>query len=356
MLEKRRFIDKKDDYGSFAAEFYDNKVRLGKTELPVGQLSTEFLELDDSRLNSLREKTIALKDAGQNLYTVTTTRLFKKDLKDFLPCFKLFLDELDKLPLFAYLKINQKEVIDAFVAMYNSNKIEKNAEFLGTFLADLLAYHDEIYIFRLYADALLDDYVNKSEFRSPKCYAKETQKFFADKELQEKLRGMLHPEAYDNIFMIEQPVNIDYVTRKKSNGEYVIAERTIYRSLGGLLKADLFKALIAGNAPRVCQNCNRYFLTIGGSQILYCNRKAPNDPKGRTCLKVGRYIKQQKLKEIPYEKAYSKAYDRLKKRKQYGTLDDAQWNTLVAKIQNIRDDARNGKISDTAAVEKLNGN
>lgn len=32
-----------------------------------------------------------------------------------------------------------------------------------------------------------------------------------------------------------------------------------------------------------------------------------------------------------------------------------QWNTLVAKIQNIRDDARNGKISDTAAVEKLNG-
>lgn len=121
------------------------------------------------------------------------------------------------------------------------------------------------------------------------------------------------------------------------------------------MKADLFKALIADNAPRVCQNCNRYFLTIGGSQILYCNRKAPNDPNGRTCLKVGKYIKQQKLKEIPYEKAYSKAYDRLKKRKQYGTLDDAQWNILVAKIQNIRDDARNGKISDSEAVEILNG-
>lgn len=216
-------IERKNDYGSFAAEFYGNKVCLGKTELPVGQLSTEFLKLDDNSLNSLREKTITLKDAAQSLYTVTSAKLFKKNLKDFLSCFKSFLDELDKLPLFTYLKINQKEVVDAFVAMYNSDRIEKNAEFLGAFLADLLAYHDEIYIFRLYADALLDDYVNKSELRHPKCYAKETQRFFSDKELQNKLRGMLHPEAYDNIFMIEQPVNIDYVPLKKSNGEYVIA-------------------------------------------------------------------------------------------------------------------------------------
>lgn len=70
MLEQRRLIDKKDDYGSFAAEFYGNMVCFGKIELPVGQLSTEFLELDDSRLNSLREKTIALKDSAQNLYTI----------------------------------------------------------------------------------------------------------------------------------------------------------------------------------------------------------------------------------------------------------------------------------------------
>lgn len=47
MLKQRRLIDKKDDYGSFSAGFYGNMVCFEKTELPVGQLSTEFSELDD---------------------------------------------------------------------------------------------------------------------------------------------------------------------------------------------------------------------------------------------------------------------------------------------------------------------
>ena len=45
MLEKRRLEDKKDDYASFRAEFYADRVVLGKYCLPLGELSTEFLEL-----------------------------------------------------------------------------------------------------------------------------------------------------------------------------------------------------------------------------------------------------------------------------------------------------------------------
>lgn len=357
MLEKRRLIDKKDDYGSFSADFYGNKIILGKTELPIGQIATEFMKLEDEQFKSLREKTLILQAAAETIYDITATQVIKRDLKDFLPCFKMFLDELDKLPLFTYLNINQKQVINAFINTYNSDdEVEKTAEFIGMFLVDLMAYHDEIHIFRLYADTLLDDYVEYARFRQPKYYAKETHKFFNDKDMQAKLQGMLHPEKYDNIFMIEQPVNIEYVTRMKpvKKREYVIAERIVYRSLGGFLKAELFKALIAGNAPRACHNCKRYFLTIGGSQLLYCSRIAPNDPQGRTCLQVGRYKKQQEQDQIPYEKAYKRAYDRLKKRKKAGTLVDKTWNALVAEIQDIRDDARAGKIPDTVAEEKLN--
>lgn len=136
--------------------------------------------------------------------------------------------------------------------------------------------------------------------------------------------------------------------------EYIITERTVYRSLGGFLKAELFRALSVGNAPRPCDNCGRYFLSIGQEKTLYCNRVAPNDPKGRLCRKVGAHIKAQKLNEIAFEKAYRRAYDRLKHRKNSGNIDNKTWNKLVSEIQDIRDAAREGKISDAEAIDKLN--
>lgn len=83
----------------------------------------------------------------------------------------------------------------------------------------------------------------------------------------------------------------------KNKKQYIVAERTIYRSIGGLLKADLFKALTIGNTPRRCHNCGEYFFIIGLSDTKYCSRIAPNDPKGRFCNKVGAHIKEQNLSE-----------------------------------------------------------
>ena len=82
---------------------------------------------------------------------------------------------------------------------------------------------------------------------------------------------------------------------------------------------------------------------------------APNDPKGRFCNKVGAHIKEQKKKEISYEAAYSRAYNRLKKRKysKVNPLSDSEWNKLVGEIQDIRDLARAGKIPDYEAVRLL---
>ena len=363
MLEKRRLEDKKDDYASFSAEFYGNKVILGKNSLPLGQLATDFLELPDEQLSKLREVTLLLLDATQKIYKpldkIENEEDRRNGLDSFLPVFKLFLDELDKLPLFRELEINQKQVIKAFVETYNDNNMKKlnwNQEFLGNFLSDILAYHDEIHIFRLYADTLLDDYVKYAKKRTPTEYAKAIHKFSKDKDVQAKLQSMLHPEIYDNVFKIEQPVNIDYITRPNPSNkkQYIVTERTVYRSLGGFLKAELYRSLVAGNAPRVCDNCGRYFLIIGQEKTLYCNRVAPNDPKGRLCRKVGAHIKAQKLHDVAYEKAYCRAYDRLKHRKRAGTIDTKTWNKLVVEIQDIRDDARAGKISDAEAVEKLN--
>lgn len=122
--------------------------------MPLGQLATDFLELEDEQLSKLREVTLLLLSAAQTIYKpldkIKNENDYKNGLDNFLPVFKLFLDELDKLPLFKALEINQKQVIKAFVDTYNDNNPDKrnwNMEFLGTFLSDILAYHDEIHIF-----------------------------------------------------------------------------------------------------------------------------------------------------------------------------------------------------------------
>ena len=128
MLEKRRLEDKKDDYASFSAEFYGNKVILGKNSLPLGQLATDFLELENEQLSKLREVTLLLLDATQKIYKpldkIENEEDRRNGLDSFLPVFKLFLDELDKLPLFRELEINQKQVIKAFVETYNDNNMK----------------------------------------------------------------------------------------------------------------------------------------------------------------------------------------------------------------------------------------
>lgn len=362
MLDERRLIKKRDDYASFTATFYEKNLILGKQTIPLGFLSFEVLNMTEEQLTNLREATIKLKDSVQKdlympLERVKDIKELRTDLSQFLPCFKNFLDELDKLPIFKYLEINQKQIVSAFVKAYNDDDIETNAQAIGDFLMDIMATHDELQIFRVYADTLLDDYIEKVKKRSPVHYAGAIHKFFNDKEIQKKIEAIMPREKLDNIFKIEQPINIEYVTMKnpKNTKQYIVAERTVYRSISGLLKADLFKALTIGNTPRRCHNCGEYFFIIGLSDTKYCSRIAPNDPKERLCSKVGAHIKEQKLKEISYEAAYSRAYNRLKKRKysEKNPLSENEWNMLVWEIQNIRDDARTGEIPDYEAVRLL---
>ena len=362
MLDERRLIKKRNDYASFTATFYEKNLILGKQTIPLGFLSFEVLNMPEEQLTNLREATIKLRDSVQKdlympLESVKDIKELRTDLSQFLPCFKNFLDELDKLPIFKYLEINQKQIISAFIKAYKDNDIEKNAQAIAEFLIDILATHDELQIFRVCADTLLCDYIENVKKRSPVQYAKAIHKFLNDKEMQKKLEAIMPPEKLDNIFKIEQPINIEYVTMKnpKNTKQYIVAERTVYRSIGGLLKSDLFKALTVGNTPRRCHNCDEYFFIIGLSDTKYCSRIAPNDPKGRLCNKVGAHIKEQKKKEISYEAAYSRAYNRLKKRKysEKNPLSENEWNMLVWEIQDIRDDARAGKIPDHEAVRLL---
>ncbi|WP_409967732.1 DUF6076 domain-containing protein [Bengtsoniella intestinalis] len=84
--------------------------------------------------------------------------------------------------------------------------------------------------------------------------------------------------------------------------------------------------MVAGNIPRLCHNCGHYFLAVGGYDTVYCTRIAPNETK-KTCRKVGAQKKSapKMLRNLSIKTA--RAYNRLKGRKQRGSISVDKWNT-----------------------------
>lgn len=112
--------------------------------------------------------------------------------------------------------------------------------------------------------------------------------------------------------------------------------------------------MAAGNVPRRCHNCRHFFLAVGGYDTVYCNRIAPGETK-RTCRQVGAHRKEKQKNEKPIHKEYFKAYNRLKARKNRGSLRTDKWNQQVAIIQDWRDAALRGEMSDAELKQKLDG-
>lgn len=134
----------------------------------------------------------------------------------------------------------------------------------------------------------------------------------------------------------------------------ILAERAEFSYLTHFLYTDFYRGLMAGNAPRRCHNCGRYFLLTVGYNTCYCNNLAPRETE-RTCRKVGAHKKeaQERVTATPAQKEYAKAYNRLKARKQRGKISVDEWNAVVAKAQDLKAQTERGELSDKELRKQL---
>jgi len=79
----------------------------------------------------------------------------------------------------------------------------------------------------------------------------------------------------------------------------------------------------------------------------FCNNIAPGEAE-RACRKVEAHRKeaQGKANRIPVKKEYDRTYNHLKARKQRGKISRNEWNSAVAKAQEVLDMAGHGKLTD----------
>ena len=160
---------------------------------------------------------------------------------------------------------------------------------------------------------------------------------------------------YMNGRRINFPVNISFVVEKDSKtGTPFMAERMTFEDLISFLYMDLYRGMAAGNVPRLCHNCGKWFLAVGAYDTVYCQRVAPGETE-RTCRQVGAHRKEKEKNgsELGYIE-YSKAYNRLKSRKRRGTITVEQWNQQVACIQELKEAFLRGEMDDAEYKMKLN--
>ena len=164
--------------------------------------------------------------------------------------------------------------------------------------------------------------------RNPKGFSQKFDSFF-NKDEERKDQWM----AFSN-------VSVEYIPEEKG-----IVRRMHYASFPSMFRSNLYEALAAGNAPKRCPICRKFFLTTNARRQKYCSGYAPEEYDGLTCTKVGNMMgrKYRELAENdPITVLYHRSVDTLDKRVERGTLD----KDLAAKAKQIARDCRDIAIVD----------
>ena len=367
MIEGAKITNEKaNTLSEFTLMFWQNYLLLNKAKLPLGESTTQILNLSDDKLILMNDCRNALIGAMQN----TTNPHIKKDLAtvtDFQNKLNKVLDLAIALPPFCYL-INKdfghsmltdiwNSQPDGFMAMMDRSTHQ--GEVFHHFIFKLISIIDETISFKKYVSVMLDYYFERLNKRNAEHYAVGVYSFFTDTKLINDIRATMPPmPSFD--FAQTRNVGIEYAPMRNPDNEkeYLIAERIVFDSMGAFLHADFFRALMNGHCPRKCHNCNIYFLLLSGHNTCYCSNIAPNQKKKgdtKTCRDIGAHVKEadKKEKRTPAQQEYDKVYNRLKTRKNRGKLTIDEWNTKVAQAIELMEKNQKGELSDFEYMEMM---
>lgn len=224
------------------------------------------------------------------------------------------------------------------------------AKYHGTMIG-LCLFTEQLRDFRRLIDLIAGKCLEPLEHRKSFAYAEAYSDFYA-----QKLSAGV--QVFGDDFEQGIPMEVDFVPmmHPTEKDKVFIAEKATFNSLVAFLQVEFYRGLAKGNAPRRCHNCGRYFLLTSGYNICYCNNIAPGET-ARTCRKVGAHRKeaQGKTNHTPAQKEYGKAYNRLKARKQRGKISEDEWNTAVARAQELVAQSERGELSDEELKRLLAG-
>jgi hypothetical protein len=342
-----------DYFDRFSLLFGNGEVFVSGKSFPLGQCTTNILNLDEAVLNEIDRRINAFMPAVLDMLQQKTDSAACSaqeklnavwDLIFTMPLYRELSMDLDTsyqlLPLMFSDQAKWDEILDV--------QSEGHAMF-KQFLNGLEYFPESIRNFHGQVTGILELYLEPLKRRSIDAYAAAYARYFTDMEAAGELFAA---QEFEQSF----PAQVQFIpmAHPSEKGKVILAEKAEFSYLSHFLYTDFYRSLMAGNAPRRCHNCGQYFLLTEGYNICYCNNLAPGETE-RTCRKVGAHCKEAKERAsaTPAQKEYAKAYNRLKVRKNRGKISGDDWNAAVTKAQELKDQAEQGKLNEKELRKQL---
>lgn len=340
-------------YDQFTVFFYGDKVFVGGREYPIGQCCVDILNLGEAVLDEIDRRVRDLIPAAKDLLTEkadSAAALAQERLNAVwelifaLPVYRdLKMGELCNYHTFQRLMADKEKW-----AQVQDPTLEGCAKYQGIMIG-LICFAEGLRSFRQLIGKMTGKYLEPMEHRNSFAYAEAYSDFYA----QMLSAGV---QVFGNDFEQGIPMEVDFVPmmHPTEKDKVFIAEKATFNSLVAFLQVEFYRGLAKGNAPRRCHNCGRHFLLTSGYNTCCCNNIAPGETD-RTCRRVGTHRKeaQGKANHTPAQKEYGKAYNRLKVRKQRGKISKDEWNTAVAKAQELLERSGRGELTDEELSQLL---
>ena len=340
-------------FDRFTVFFSGDTVFLDGTAFPLGQLTTDVLNLDsevlteiDRRVDDfmsavwtlLQEKTDSAASSAQERLNAVWDLIFD------LPVYRsLHLDTETARNLFPALLSDRTKWVETLAVDSEGHRMFED------FLSGLEYFSESLRNFRGQIQGMLDLYFEPLSRRSSEAYAEAYAAYFTDMTAAGEL--FFQEQEFSQSF----PSQLCFVpmAHPTEAGKVLLAEKAEFSYLSHFLYTDFYRGLMTGNAPRCCHNCGRYFLLTAGYNTCYCNNVAPGETE-RTCRKVGAHRKANHPTGLsPAGMEYRKVYNRLKARKQRRKISTDEWNSALAKAQEVLDMAERGELSDEEMRERF---
>lgn len=333
-------------FDRFSVFFTGGTVFLDGAAFPLGQLTTDVLNLDGKILTEVDRRVNHFMPAVWTLLQEKTDSAARSAQERLNAVWDLVFD----LPVYRRLRLDTETAWSLFPDLLSdqakwSEVLDVDSEghrMFEDFLSGLEYFSESLRNLRGQLDGMLELYFEPLSRRSSEAYAEAYAAYFTD---MAAAGGLFIPEQE---FTQNFPAQLCFVpmAHPMEAGKVLLAEKAEFRYISHFLYTDFYRGLMAGNAPRRCHNCGRYFLLTAGYNTCYCNNVAPGETE-RTCRKVGAHRKANHPTGLsPAGVEYRKVYNRLKARKQRGKISRDEWNATLSQVQEVLHLAEQGKLTD----------
>lgn len=151
-------------------------------------------------------------------------------------------------------------------------------------------------------------------------------------------------ENSDELFREHWSSHFEVFFGKRAENTTEIVRLTVLNRIDDMMRYELVEMLVRDVQYKRCQNCGKLFIPSGRSDSLYCDRVKHGEDK--SCKEIGaQSAAKKKLQTNDELKIYRQAYQRLKKRVEFGYMDNEAFEKWNAEALPMRNECTVGKLS-----------